>query len=114
MNIMHTIAAISLRDLRSSASYPLSRTPADHLRCNTSRRTRYRAYPAIQISRIQLYDRHPAKRNVTNERIRIISNYIGISNRPGINPVVNTFEYFETLNTHRTLMTDQCTSVIYL
>lgn len=32
----------------------------------------------------------------------------------GINPVVNTFEYFETLNTHRALMTDQCASVIYL
>lgn len=26
----------------------------------------------------------------------------------GINPVVNTFRYFETLNTHWALMTDQC------
>lgn len=32
----------------------------------------------------------------------------------GINPVVNTFRYFETLNTHWALMTDQRMSVIYL
>jgi len=29
----------------------------------------------------------------------------------GINPVVNTFRYFETLNTHWALMTDQCVRV---
>lgn len=35
---------------------------------------------AIVISRIQLYDSRLAKRNVTNEWIRIIGNYIGFNN----------------------------------
>lgn len=59
---------------------------------------------AIEISRERSYvtGADLAKRNVTNERARaVIGNYIGIEQRPALIPVVNTFRYFDTLNTRR-------------